>query len=72
MSATTRPPKIAALPSLIRAAEDATPAILVLNKIDLLADAAELQARTAEFREIVPVRRHDDDRRHDAARACPT
>jgi GTP-binding protein Era len=39
---------------LIRAAEDVTPVILVLNKTDLLADAAELQARTEEFRQLVP------------------
>jgi GTP-binding protein Era len=39
---------------LIRAAEDATPAILVLNKADLVPDAAELETRSAEFREIVP------------------
>jgi GTP-binding protein Era len=39
---------------LIRAAQDVTPVILVLNKTDLLADAAELQTRTEEFRELVP------------------
>ncbi len=39
---------------LIRAAQDVTPVILVLNKIDLLADAADLQTRTEEFRALVP------------------
>jgi GTP-binding protein Era len=39
---------------LIRAAQDVTPVILVLNKTDLLADTAELQTRTDEFRELVP------------------
>ncbi len=39
---------------LIRAAQDVTPVILVLNKTDLLADAADLQTRTEEFRALVP------------------
>jgi GTP-binding protein Era len=39
---------------LIRAAQDVTPVILVLNKTDLLADAAELETRTEEFRQLVP------------------
>jgi GTP-binding protein Era len=39
---------------LIRAAEGVTPAILVLNKADLLPDSGEMETRTAEFRALVP------------------
>jgi GTP-binding protein Era len=39
---------------LVRAAESDTPAILVLNKKDLLAESDEYEARAAEFHALVP------------------
>jgi GTPase len=39
---------------LIQAAEDVTPALLVLNKIDLIEDPEALTANVAAFRELVP------------------